>query len=152
MVLSSCSSLSIPLPLPPSPSFLLYPFFFSQLTESTSLWSSWPFSFILVSLWHKNSHHHDNPIWLFPSLEGWGTSNLPLTHLHPCRSVANRTCLIPQPPLCSVSYHDWGFLDFVLFSVASRTFCSWERNLCATFHSHPIPSDSKGKSAICLDV
>lgn len=78
MPFSSCSNLSTPSPLPPSPSFLLSHFSFSpsRHTKSTSLLSFWPFSFILMSLWHTNSHRYVNPIWLFPSLGGWVTSKL----------------------------------------------------------------------------
>lgn len=50
MVLSSCSSLSAPLPLPPSPFFLLYPFFFSQMTQSPLL--SWAPGLLASSLCH----------------------------------------------------------------------------------------------------
>lgn len=158
MPFSSCSNLSTPSPLPPFPSFLLSHLSFSpsRHTKSTSLLSFWPFSFLLMSLWHTNSHHSVNPFWLFPSLGGWVTSKPLLTRLHPCRSVANKTYLITRSPLYSVSYHDWGFLDFMLFSVASRTFCSMNTCLFATLHflrlyphsqhhNAPVPSESQGE-------
>lgn len=51
MVLSSCSSLSTPSPLPPSPLFLLHPcFFLPAVTESTSPLSSWLLAHPYVTL------------------------------------------------------------------------------------------------------